>query len=347
MSAGAGARPTVSVVIPTAGEHRRYRLQLALLSLQRQLLPDDHLEVVVVLDGEDPGDYVVVADVGLDVTLLAQPQAGPATARNTGWRATSGDVVAFLDDDVAVMPGWLDDLRTFFAEHPGVAAVGGTIEPLHPRNVVSRMMTDFGHLDHRRGPHGKRLLTANAAVRRPALEAVGGFDESFPLAAGEDMDLSDRLGRAGLVVTTTEGATVLHGHPRRPRSMVATARRYRAGGIRPDLDEQGSAPSRTPSGPSVVPGPATARPGASKRAVTAARRVVADRVHRPGRHPAVVDVVDLVVFGLPQLRHLPDLVAQARAGRTRPGPLTALVEALLELRWRVEFTRPAVRIERT
>jgi GT2 family glycosyltransferase len=218
--------PTISIVIPTAGRHRRPMLAGCLAALVAQLDDVPGAEVVVVLDGDDPADGRPEVPAG--VRVLARPKGGPAAARNHGWRATSAPVVAFLDDDTVPRPGWLRALADAFAAHPELAGIGGEVVPLRPHNLVSRTLTDHGHLAHRRGADGNwRLITANAAFRRNALDAVGGFDERFPHASGEDLDLCERLVTAGLRTGVAPGAVVAHHHPTTLRAMLAMARRYR------------------------------------------------------------------------------------------------------------------------
>ena len=118
---------------------------------------------------------------------------GPAAARNTGWRATAAPWVAFVDDDVDLPLGWVRGLEEDVARAAArVAAVQGRIEVPLP---AGRRPTDWER--NVAGLAGARWITADMAVRREALEAVGGFDERFPRAYREDTDLALRLLDAG------------------------------------------------------------------------------------------------------------------------------------------------------
>jgi GT2 family glycosyltransferase len=130
---------------------------------------------------------------------------GPAAARNTGWRAASGDVIAFTDDDCVPAPGWAAALVAAAARSPG-AVVQGRVEPLP------------GERD-RLGPFARTLWvreagpffqTANIAYPRPLLERLGGFDEAYPAPAGEDTDLGWRAREAGAEVVFAAEALVWH-----------------------------------------------------------------------------------------------------------------------------------------
>jgi GT2 family glycosyltransferase len=69
-------------------------------------------------------------------------------------------------------------------------------------------------------------VTANAAFTRDALEAVGGFDERFPGAAGEDTDLTFRIQDQNMRVTLIEGASVAHDHRTSIRGVFRTYYRH-------------------------------------------------------------------------------------------------------------------------
>src|SRR2546423_3291355 len=92
---------TVSVVVPTY--RREDLLKRCLQSLSLQDFPRGGLEIIVVDDArsESVPEVVTTAarETGIPIRLLAGPGRGPAAARNLGWRAARGDVIAFLYDD--------------------------------------------------------------------------------------------------------------------------------------------------------------------------------------------------------------------------------------------------------
>jgi hypothetical protein len=118
---------------------------------------------------------------------------GPAAARNVGWRATSAPWIAFVDDDVELPARWVHGLfDDVVAAPPDVAAVQGHIEvPLPAGRRPSDWERNVAGLD------GATWITADMAVRRSALQGVGGFDERFRRAYREDTDLALRLLDAG------------------------------------------------------------------------------------------------------------------------------------------------------
>lgn len=192
-------RPTVAVVIPT--RNRAARLRLALAGVRSQRRPPD--EVVVVSDGSTDGTDDVAAGAG--VTLLRTDGVGAAGARNAGWRATSSDVVAFLDDDCVPTPGWLAAL-TAGLDDPSVGIAQGATLPeggVGPRARSIHVTSETGLYE-----------CCNIAYRRSALEDVGGFDESFTVRQGrpfgEDTDLAWRVRRRGWATRFAADAVVRH-----------------------------------------------------------------------------------------------------------------------------------------
>jgi glycosyltransferase involved in cell wall biosynthesis len=102
--------PSISIVIPTYS--RPKQLAVCLQSLLLLDYPRDRLEVIVVDDGGEPPLDAVVAPFrsALTLSLLRQPNAGPAAARNTGAERAGGEFIAFTDDDCLPEPGWLQEM---------------------------------------------------------------------------------------------------------------------------------------------------------------------------------------------------------------------------------------------
>jgi GT2 family glycosyltransferase len=196
----------VSVVIPT--HNRRASLRACLAAALAQEL-DGGYEVIVVDDASTDGTADMLAAEFPAVRVLRQAaNRGPAAARNRGIQAARGAFVAFTDDDCRVPPGWLAALLAALERHPRAAGAGGWQAPpdeLVRRNPVARV--EYDQHFRRWGPAAQReqvggyevpaFGTNNAAYRRAALLELGGFDEGFPAAAGEDADLNYRLAQAG------------------------------------------------------------------------------------------------------------------------------------------------------
>lgn len=178
-----GAMPAVSVIVPTCARPRL--LERCVAALERQTLPREAFEVIVVDDGAS--------------------RDGPAAARNRGWRQARSPIVAFTDDDTEPDPRWLEEgLKPF---QTGADAVSGRI--VMP---LARTPTDYER--DAQGLERAEFVTANCLVRREVLERLGGFDESFRLPWREDSDLHFRLLEGGFRIARAPEAVVVH--PVRP-----------------------------------------------------------------------------------------------------------------------------------
>jgi hypothetical protein len=178
---------SVDVVVPTTGRPSLTRLLDALTAGG----PPFPGKVFLVYDGKDPDPLGVPDDARFRV--LRGAGRGPAAARNVGWRASSAEWIAFLDDDVVPAPDWVDrlleDVRGVDAD---VAATQGRIRVPLPDG---RRPTDWER--NVKGLEDAQWATADMAYRRSALERAGGFDERFRRAYREDADLALRLTAAG------------------------------------------------------------------------------------------------------------------------------------------------------
>jgi histidinol-phosphate phosphatase family protein len=180
----------IDVVVPTIGRESLARLLDALAAARppgRVLLVDDRRGTAQPLLRRVPdalrGRVHVVRARG----------AGPAAARNAGWRASRADWIAFLDDDVVPPPGWGARLADEVASAaPAVAGIQGRVEVSLP---AGRRPTDWER--NVAGLADARWATADMVYRRAALVSVGGFDERFPRAYREDADIALRLMDAG------------------------------------------------------------------------------------------------------------------------------------------------------
>lgn len=188
---------TVSVVIPTCRRPDLLARCLAPL-LEQSLTERERYEVIVVDDGRTDETRTLVERMaetpGAPRLRYLRPAAGrgPAAARNLGWQAAEGEIVAFTDDDTVPDRDWLR-AGVEAMEHLQVPAVRGQVRVPLPRQVT----------DHARMTQGLEVaefVTANCFVRHDALQAVGGFDERFTRPWREDSDLHFKLiGRYGEV----------------------------------------------------------------------------------------------------------------------------------------------------
>ena len=186
-------RPAVDVVVPFFGSGRQLVALLDRLQKLR-LGPDDTLTVV--------DNRPVHASDRVDdprVVLAPQVQSAPYS-RNSGAQRGSNEWIVFIDADVDPAP---DVIEQYFVTGPpadDVAVLAGAIHDQDPRQPERRTRPPRATCSYasawpRPIPRRNCAKTANAAFRRSAFDAVGGFHTN--LVCGEDVDLCYRLAAAG------------------------------------------------------------------------------------------------------------------------------------------------------
>ncbi|GAA4426739.1 HAD-IIIA family hydrolase [Georgenia halophila] len=204
-----------AVVVPSVG---RPSLAALLRGLAAQRDPVAPTQVVVVDDRPlTQTDALDLPPLPWPLHVVRSGGRGPAAARNAGWRSTTAEWVAFLDDDVEVPADWSRRLAADLARAAeDVAGVQGRLRVPLPAH---RRPTDWER--NTAGLETAAWATADMAYRRTVLRAVGGFDERFPRAFREDADLALRVRRAGWRLTRGDHQIV---HPVRPADWRVSVR---------------------------------------------------------------------------------------------------------------------------
>jgi hypothetical protein len=187
--------PRVSVIIPAynAAAFVAEAIDSALAQRYRDF------EVVVVDDGSTDATAEILARYGAVVTVLRQPNGGPAAARNRALRAARGALVAPLDADdrwedsyLSLMVDRLDRApETAAGVFAGWVAVDRSGSEIPNRRVARRAPVDLREL-----ALGNRFQPSAVLVRHAAIVDAGGFDEVLPRGV-EDWDLWLRLAARG------------------------------------------------------------------------------------------------------------------------------------------------------
>lgn len=175
-----------SIVVPTIG---RASLRTLFASLERADGARD-VPIFVVDDRATPEPPL---SLDARVHVLHSGGAGPAAARNRGWKAATTQWVCFLDDDVEVEADWWRMLEADLAS--AQSRDGGIQASIDVPLPAERAPSDWER--NVAGLAKAEWITADMLYRREALAEAGGFDERFRRAYREDSDLAIRVERAG------------------------------------------------------------------------------------------------------------------------------------------------------
>ncbi|MER7836890.1 glycosyltransferase family 2 protein [Streptomyces sp. NPDC096040] len=193
-------KPTVSVIIPNYNYEKT--LPACLDAVFAQTLQP--LEVIVVDDASTDRSRDIIRRYSC--TLIENAgNSGVSAVRNRGAAASRGDILFFVDSDVALAPDALENAVRVLTEDPGCGFVHGVPadRPLYDDGPVERYRVLHAHYFHRRsvGVVDSAFFMLGA-VRREVFEAVGPLNER--LRDSEDLEYSDRLhGRCRIRLTET------------------------------------------------------------------------------------------------------------------------------------------------
>ena len=187
--------PRLSIVIPV--HNGAGHLPDCLEALRASTRQAD--EIVVVDDSSTDDSAAIARAWGCALVQLNGGRRGPATARNRGVRASSGNIIVFIDCDVAVHPDTLRLMEQQFVAHENLSAVFGSYDDAPTnKSVVSQYRNLLHHHVHQVSRREASTFWAGCgAIRREAFEEAEGFDETYRWASIEDIELGVRLHGAG------------------------------------------------------------------------------------------------------------------------------------------------------
>ncbi|HEU0104625.1 MAG TPA: glycosyltransferase family 2 protein [Vicinamibacteria bacterium] len=211
----------VSVVVPTFNRGRALAATVERLAASR-LDPEDDLEIVVVDDGSSPPAQEVASSAlhasPWPVRWLRQANAGPAAARNAGFRATRGEITLFVDDDILVPPQLV---RAHVAAHrarPGTVVFGAC--PFPPGRGSRAFRAFLAGAGEAPDSAPDSLLPAPVVAsgqismeRAQFDDATGVYASDMVTPAAEEYELSLRLRHRGISVLSAPGIVAEHDQP--------------------------------------------------------------------------------------------------------------------------------------
>jgi O-antigen biosynthesis protein len=197
--------PKISVIVCTFNGSRT--LSQCLESLLRLEYPN--YEVIVVNDGSTDATGKIAQNYGFRV--ITTENQGLASARNTGLRAATGEMVAYIDDDAYPDTHWLRYLANTFMNTKHVGIGGPNIAPPGDGPIAECVAHSPGNPVHilLSDTEAEHIPGCNMAFRKAALETIDGFDPQFRIA-GDDVDVCWRLQQKGWTLGYSPGAMVWH-----------------------------------------------------------------------------------------------------------------------------------------
>jgi glycosyltransferase involved in cell wall biosynthesis len=140
-----------------------------------------------------------------DVKLIDEPKKGLSQARQAGFLASSGEIIANIDADSILAPGWIEKAVSEFSQNKKLVALSGPYIYYDRSLWVNFLVWTYyllGYIIHLFNQHvlqkGAMLQGGNFVLRRSALEKIGGFDVRIGFY-GEDTDIAKRIQRVGQV----------------------------------------------------------------------------------------------------------------------------------------------------
>jgi glycosyltransferase involved in cell wall biosynthesis len=229
----------LSVIVPT--RNRSAVLRLCLERLLEQEPGDLGYEVIVVDDGseDDTGDVVsqMMSETERHLLYVRQAARGPAAARNAGVRSAQGTVVLFTGDDILASPWMVAEHifahRELAGDHVAVLGYVTWAREIEVTPFMTWLENGGPQFKYWAIEDGENVsyfhfYTCNISLKRRFLLEQGGFDEDFPYASYEDIELGRRLAGYGLRIVYRPDAVGYHWHPTSLEDAIARMRRVGA-----------------------------------------------------------------------------------------------------------------------
>lgn len=204
---------TVSVIIVT--HNRKGRLKRCIESVLQNSMVSEELVIVDDSDaGKDCQDLIVAfqklySDMDF-IYIRIFPKRGVSFSRNEGIKASSGDIVAFIDDDCDADPEWIERIQSSHKEHPSALAITGLVTPKYPTNYWNRVLFTFHDDKENKTRSTDLLFGSNYSFKREVFSKFQiYFNDELPYCS-EDRYIAFQLTKRGLVMLYDPSIQVRH-----------------------------------------------------------------------------------------------------------------------------------------
>jgi glycosyltransferase involved in cell wall biosynthesis len=188
----------ISIVVPTYNASRF--MPNLLDSIFNQAVTD--MEVIIVDDCSTDDTVEVVSKHPVRVIRM-EKNGGPARARNRGVQEAKGDIIFFLDSDVVVLDGTIQEVKNYFEKNPSASCIIGicSTEPLNSGFVPAYMaMFEYIHLIGQKYDKVSVFAPRCGAIKKDLFLGVGGYDEGYKGADVEDFELARRINKTDSII---------------------------------------------------------------------------------------------------------------------------------------------------
>lgn len=220
----------LSFVIPAYNEERY--LGHCLHSVLKQVRQTDYDIEVVVVNNASTDRTREVARRFPEVILVDEMRKGLSRARQAGYVASTGDLIANVDADALLPDGWIQTVMDRFGKNPRLVGLSGPptfYDASRSMNFLVRLFNIGGYITYLLNRFVFRtssvLQGGNFVIRRVALDRIGGYNPVFDFY-GEDADIAHRLHAVGPVVYTFRLPIMTSGRRVAAEGKFTTAGRY-------------------------------------------------------------------------------------------------------------------------
>ena len=220
----------LSIVIPAYNEEKN--INKCLESISKEMSGKDYdVEIVVANNASTDNTKAVVASFP-NVKVVDEPRKGIVWARRAGFNASTGDLIANIDADTILTPGWIDTVFKEFKKNPNLIALSGPYV-YYDLSVWQNFLIKFYYIGgkviylitHYIFRAGAMLQGGNYIIKREVLEKIGGYNTDIEFY-GEDTDIARRAGKLGKVKFTFHLPMLTSGRRLKAEGIIKMAARY-------------------------------------------------------------------------------------------------------------------------
>ncbi len=231
--------PILSIIIPTY--HRYSLVKMCIQSILNASNPGVPIEIIVVDDGGNLNRTIETELPSDRIQWIYLPEnKGQAHAQYVGYQYSSGNILAFLDDDLEIDRHWISEIIRFFEKQQAIHCVVGKIEAMDNSHILARtrqVIYDHRHLqycdsaftDHVKNKWNlslksnvflcERISAGNFAIRKQVVESNKDTSKSA-FSFANDATMSRNLLQAGYAIAYNPNMIIYHHHDTKYRTLL-------------------------------------------------------------------------------------------------------------------------------